>query len=138
MGVVHARFQAVDDIYRLVWTAVSGRRPIVAVYHSRRRLLCPHRLGRSAEGELRVLCYQYGGDSESGLQSVGSPANWRCLALEKLSRVQLLEGVVWRTAPNHSRPQTCVQDADVDAEDSPERDPQKDNDEVARVDGGRE
>jgi hypothetical protein len=35
--------------------------------------------------QLRVLCYQYGGESRSGLDPVGSPANWRCVALEKLS-----------------------------------------------------
>ena len=29
------------------------------------------------------------------------------------------------TAPNHSRPATCVVEADIDAEDQPERDPQK-------------
>jgi hypothetical protein len=73
---------------------------------------------------MRVLCYQYGGESESGLQPAGSPANWRCLALEKLSRVRLLEDV-WRTAPNHSRPASCVIDADIDAEDQVEREPQK-------------
>jgi hypothetical protein len=72
---------------------------------------------------MRVLCYQYGGESESGLQPAGSPANWRCLALEKLSRVRLLEDA-WRTAPNHSRPASCVIDADIDAEDHAERDPQ--------------
>ena len=44
------------------------------------------------------------------------PANWRCIALEKLSGVELLEGA-WQTAPNHSRPQTCVVEVDVDAED---------------------
>ena len=67
------------------------------------RLFCPHRLGRNRAGELRVLCYQYGGERQSGLEAVGSPANWRCIALEKLSRVELLEGA-WHTAPNHSRP----------------------------------
>ena len=61
------------------------------------------------------LCYQYAGESSSGLQAAGSAANWRCLALEKLSRVELLEGA-WYTAPNHSRPQTCIAEVDVDAE----------------------
>ena len=117
MGVVRAaEIQTVEDIYRLVWMAVKDRRPIGALYHGRRRLLCPHRLGRNREGRLRVLCYQYGGESDSGLEPVGSPANWRCVALEKLSKVELLKGH-WRTAPNHSRPQTCVADADIDAED---------------------
>ena len=116
MAVVRAKIQTVEDIYRLVWTAVASKRPIEATYHGRLRLFCPHRLGRNKAGKPRVLCYQYGGDSESGLEPEGSPANWRCVALEKLSKVKLLEDL-WRTAPNHSRPASCVIEADIDAED---------------------
>jgi len=103
---------------------VVGRRPIAAVYHRLDRLLCPHRLGRNKEGQLRVRCYQYGGESESGLGPVGSSTNWRCIALDQLRGVKLLEEA-WRTAPHHSRPQTCVAEVDGDAEDQPERAPQK-------------
>jgi hypothetical protein len=124
MGVVEAKTQTVEDIYRLVWTAVANKRPMGAMYHGRPRQLCPHRLGRNGAGQLRVLCYQYGGESESGLEPIGSPANWRCIVLEKLRAVKLLEGS-WKTAPNHSRPATCVIDADIDAEDYPDRDPQQ-------------
>ena len=124
MGVVQPQFQTVEEIYRLVWTAVANKLPIEATYQGRLRLFCPHRLGRNREGQLRVLCYQYGGESRSGLQAVGSPSNWRCVVLEKLSRVKVLEDF-WRTAPNHSRPASCVAQADIDAEDHPERDPQK-------------
>ena len=87
MSVVQAPIQTVGEIYRLVWAAVANKRPIEAIYHGRPRLFCPHRLGRNQRGQLRVLCYQYGGESESGLQPAGSPANWRCVALEQLSRV---------------------------------------------------
>jgi hypothetical protein len=80
-------------------------------------------LGRNSAGQARVLCYQYGGDSSSGLEVSRSPANWRCTMLEKFSRIELLQDV-WQTAPNHSRPQTCVTDVDVDAEDYPDRNPQ--------------
>ncbi len=118
MGVVKARIQTVEDIYRLVWAAVAGKRPIRAVYNDRQRLFCPHRLGRNRAGQLRVLCYQYGGESESGLAPMGSSDNWRCIVLEKLRAVELLEGS-WKTAPNHSRPASCVVDADIDAEDPP-------------------
>ena len=114
MGVIQAKIQTVEEIYRLVRTAVISKRPIRAIYHGRDRWFCPHRLGRNHAGQIRVLCYQYGGESSSGLESAGSPANWRCLALEKLSRVELLEGA-WRSAPNRSREQTCV--TEVDAED---------------------
>ena len=124
MGTSLGAIRPVEDVYRMIWTAVEGRHPIAAMYNHRRRLLCPHRLGWNKQGQLRVLCYQYGGESESGLKPTGSPANWRCIALEKLSAVKLLEGA-WRTALNHSRPASCVADADIDAEDHPERDPQK-------------
>jgi hypothetical protein len=124
VGTSFGAIQPVEDIYRLIWTAIEHRSPIAAAYNHRYRLLCPHRLGRNKQGQLRVLCYQYGGESESGLQRVGSPANWRCIAVEKLSAVELLQGS-WRTAPNHSRPASCIADADIDAEDYPERDPQK-------------
>ena len=42
------------------------------------------------QGKPRVLCYQYCGGSQSGLEISGSPANWRCLVLEKFSNVKLL------------------------------------------------
>lgn len=116
VGVIQAKIQTVEDIYRLARAAVVSKRPIRAIYDGRDRWLCPHRLGRNQEGQIRVLCYQYGGESSSGLQAAGSPENWRCMALEKFSRVELLEDV-WHTAPNHSRPQTCVAVVDVDAED---------------------
>ena len=125
MGVVEAKVQTVEEIYRLVWMAVANKRPISAVYKQQPRLFCPHRLGRNREEQLRVLCYQYGGESESGLAPIGSPDNWRCIVLEKLRTVKLLEEGSWKTAPNHSRPATCVVEADIDAEDHPERDPQQ-------------
>ena len=124
MGVVQAPMQTVEEIYQLVWTAAANKKPIEAVYQERPRLFCPHRLGRNREGQIRALCYQYGGESRSGLQPAGSPANWRCVALEKLGRVKLVEGA-WRTAPNHSRPASCVMETDIDTEDQPDRDPQK-------------
>jgi hypothetical protein len=108
----------------MVRAAVENRLPISAVYHDRFRLFCPHRLGWNKERQLRALCYQYGGESKTGLKPPGSPDNWRCIALDKLSSVELLDGA-WQTAPNHSRPATCIVEADVDADDYPEREPQQ-------------
>ena len=80
-----------------------------------RRLLCPHLLGWNRHRRLQVLCYQYGGDSESGLEPLGSPDNWRCLAVEHLSPVELLDDP-WQTAENHSRPQTCIEEVELDVD----------------------
>lgn len=119
-----AEIQSLDEIYAMVRAALTAQRPIAAVYEGRYRLLCPHTLGWNKEGQPRVLCYQYGGDSRSGLHAEGSPENWRCMAVAMFNWVELLEGP-WRTAPNHSRPQSCVAKVDVDAEDhQPDRAPQ--------------
>ncbi len=116
-GVVRAPIQTVEEIYRLVWNAVANKRPIEATYGGRSRWLCPHRLGRNKHGELRVLCYQYGGQSASGLQYPTSEENWRCLTLEKMGKVKFRAHDKWHTAPNHSRRTSCVIEADIDAED---------------------
>ena len=104
-----------------VRSAIMHRRPIAAYYRERRRLLCPHLLGWNKHRRLQVLCYQFGGDSESGLNSAKASDNWRCLAVENLSQMELLDGP-WQTA-NHSRPQTCIEHVELDVDDYPEPSP---------------
>lgn len=116
--------QTVDEIHRLIQRGVVGRLAVFAFYNGHERRFCPHRLGRNRDGELRALCYQYGGTSESGLEPEGSPKNWRCIAVERLSNVRLRRAR-WRTAPNRSRPQTCIAEPEIDVEDQPEGEPQK-------------
>ena len=50
-----------EEVYGIVRMAVEARRPISAVYDGQPRLFCPHRLGRNKGGQLRALCYQFGG-----------------------------------------------------------------------------
>ena len=116
MKVIPAKIQTVEEIYRLIWTAVASKTPVEAIYKTHPRLLCPHRLGRNTDGQLRVLCYQAAGGSETGLEPLGSPKNWRCMALEAFRQVKLAEGI-WQSAPHHSRPGHCIVDPDIDAED---------------------
>jgi photosystem II stability/assembly factor-like uncharacterized protein len=86
MSVVRAKIQTVEDMYRLLWAAIANKQPISAIYKDRPRLFCPHRLGRNRQGEGRVLGYQYGGESESGLAPSGSPENWRCVVFQNSGR----------------------------------------------------
>jgi hypothetical protein len=108
-----------EQTHAQIRAAILHRRPIAALYRGRRRLLCPHLLGWNRRRRLQVLCYQYGGDSETGLQRDAPSENWRCLAVENLSQVELLDGP-WQTAANRSRPQTCVEDVELDVDDYPE------------------
>jgi hypothetical protein len=110
--------QALEQAHTQVRAAIIHRRPIAACYRGRRRLLCPHLLGWNRHRRLLVLCYQYGGDSESGLKPAGALDNWRCLAVEHLSQVELLEDP-WQTAENHSRPQRCIEEVELDVDASP-------------------
>ena len=68
---------AVREVYLLLRMAAARRQPVAATYDGLLRLICPHVLGRKA-GRLRVLCYQFGGNSNSGL-AVASEAmgGWR-------------------------------------------------------------
>ena len=89
MGVVEAKIQTVEDIYRLIWTAASHKQPVRAMYKDLLRLFCPHRLGRNRVGELRVLCYQYGGERPGTNRFAGK------LALRRTGKAQCSGTVGW-------------------------------------------
>jgi hypothetical protein len=113
--------QSLEDVHRVVFAAVAHRQPLAALYDGAPRLLCPHVLGYNKPGEYRVFCYQYGGESRSGFQPGAGSGIWRCLSLNKLTRIGLLDGD-WRTEPH--APQHCVEHVEIDAEDHPDPDPQ--------------
>jgi len=100
--------------YDLIHDAIERQVPISAVYQGRRRLLCPHVLGEDAGGKHQGLFYQFGGESGSRpIAADGSPDNWRCLAIDKLTEIRVIGGQ-WHTAPNASRPQHCVKKIHVE------------------------
>ena len=43
MSVVKAKIQTVEDMYRLIWTAIATKQPISAIYKDLPRLFCAHR-----------------------------------------------------------------------------------------------
>ncbi len=110
--------QSPEEILILITTAIALKKPVAAVYENRPRSLCPHILGWNKDRDLRVLCYQYAGASSTGLGPKGSPANWRCLAVAKLSAIQLLSEP-WQSGEQHSRTQSCIEHVLLDAEKLP-------------------
>jgi hypothetical protein len=117
-----AKEDAVSEIYELLRLAAARRQPVAAIYDGRPRLLCPHVLGRKS-GRLHAFFYQFGGSSNSGL-AMGSEGvgGWRCLAVEKLSQVEL-RADAWHTEPRAPH-QTCIDEIDFDADAQREEDPQ--------------
>ena len=114
---------AVREVYALLRLAATRRQPVGATYDGLLRLLCPHVLGRKS-GRLHVFCYQFGGSSNSGLPMVpGRVGGWRCLAVERLSQVQL-RADAWHTEPRSAQ-QTCMDEIDFDADAQGGDNPQK-------------
>ena len=114
--------QGVNETYELLRRAAARKQPVAAMYDDQPRLLCPHVLGRKG-GRLHALVYQIGGRSNSVLPEVAAGGGvWRCLAVEKLSGVELrVDG--WRSEPR-SPGQTCIDEVDFDADAQPGDDPQ--------------
>jgi hypothetical protein len=109
-------------VYGLLRYAAACRQPVAATYDGQPRLLCPHVLGRKS-GRLHVLCYQFGGSSNSAqpLAPEGGGV-WRCLAVEKLCQVEL-HSSVWHSEPRPPR-QTCIDEVDFDTDAQPGDNPQ--------------
>ena len=116
-----AAVQSLEELHRVVSTAVIQRRAIAAVYDEARRLFCPHVLGYNDPGEYRVFCYQYGGESRHGPPPNAARGIWRCIALTKLRSVEMLDDP-WQTEPH--APQRCVKHIEVEADGYRDDEPQ--------------
>jgi hypothetical protein len=96
---------------------------VSATYDGLSRSLCPHVLGRKS-GRLHAFVYQFEGVSQSGLAvTPEGRGGWRCLTVEKLSRIELQQAGAWHTEPRSAR-QTCIDEVDFDADAQAEEDPQ--------------
>ena len=105
-----------NPYYQIIRQAIIEKKIIVAMYDGLERIMCPHVIGTNRQGRPQALSYQFDGQSSSRpIQPDGSPVNWRCIDLSKLTSVEAIEGE-WHTAPNHSRPQTCVANIDVEVQ----------------------
>lgn len=105
-----------EKIHAFIVEAMRRKSPIEATYKERRRMLCPHVLGRNKAGRWQVLCYQFGGESSRGLERGDSSSNWRCIPLQGLDAVELLD-LPWHSGVKHSDIQTCIEYIEIDAED---------------------
>ena len=116
----------VIEIYEVLRYAAAHKQPVAATYDEQPRTLCPHVGGRKRRKPncLHVFCYQFEGTSNS-LESLPPDGRgvWRCLAVEKLSQVELRTDA-WHTEPRSGQ-QTCIDEVDFDTDAQPGDDPQK-------------
>ena len=99
-----------SDTYNLIRQAILDEQQIHGTYNGHRREMCPHAIG-TKNGHEKAILLQFGGTSSSGL---GQPEdNWRCIFIDRLTDVSIQDGS-WHTASNHSQPQTCIDEIDVE------------------------
>jgi hypothetical protein len=95
--------------YQIFRDAILNQQQVVCVYQGHRRELCPIIIGHT-NGVEKVLAYQIGGGSSSGLPPGGE---WRCMTLSQVSQAQRRNGP-WREGLQQRSDQTCVKDVDID------------------------
>lgn len=98
-------------IYQQLRAAIASKKPVRVRFKGTDRDVCPHVIGFK-NGSEKLLTYQFAGYSSSGLPPGGE---WRCMGIGDISNVTVIEGK-WHTGTGHSRPQTCVDEVDLEVD----------------------
>jgi len=105
-----------SEIYDEVRAAIANKKQVLATYSGHRREMCPHAIGIGPAGNEQALFYQFaGGSSRGDVAKLDEKDRWRCMALEDLENVEVVDGD-WHSAGNHSVPNTCINEIDLEVE----------------------
>jgi hypothetical protein len=84
------------SVHAILKSAILGRRCVMLRGEGLRRKLCPHALGFKNK-RLKLLAFQYGGDSASGLPASGG---WRSFLVDGIEWAELTDGA-WRSSDDY-------------------------------------
>jgi len=98
--------------YELIKKAITEKLQVHATFNGYTRQLCPHVLGTS-NGKRICLFYQFSGQSKKGL-SPDPQKNWRCMPVEQLKNIVLVEGEWHSVIPRSSQRPSCVKRIDIE------------------------
>jgi hypothetical protein len=87
------------NAWSILADAIKNRVPVSFTYRGAQKVACPHKLGYDKSGSAKVLVCQTGGDSHSGGR--GSDDDWRCLFVDLMRNVAIVEGA-FQTPGNYS------------------------------------
>lgn len=96
--------------YELFRQAILEGKQVLFTYKGHRRETCPHVIGTKS-GLEKVLTFQFAGGSSTGLPEGGE---WRCLFISEASDVELRDGDWHSGQVKGVRPQSCVDEVDVE------------------------
>lgn len=101
-----------NNDYEVIKQAIINKSSISANYKGYYREMSPHVIG-TKNGRKQALFYQFGGESSSGTILPNAKANWRCMPIEELSNLQIIDKG-WHTVDSHGTTQSCVDVIDVE------------------------
>lgn len=103
-------------LYADIRSAIENKQQVIATYSGHRREMCPHAIGLGPLGDEQAIFFQFAGTSSQGDARLLPEADrWRCLKIGGLSDVEIRDGD-WYTAGNHSTPNKCIAEVDLEVE----------------------
>ena len=105
---------AASTTYEMLRIAIMNKEQISAYYGGHFREMCPHAIGEK-DGRGQALLYQFAGTSEGELGPPGSPDNWVCAEIARLSSAWTRTGR-WHTATKETRPQGCFDSVSLEVD----------------------
>jgi hypothetical protein len=96
-----ATVAALSTPWAVLGAALRGRQAVWLTYHGRRRLICPHALGRHDDRPI-VLGYQTGGETSSGALPADPRQRWRVFFVDEADEVTVDMAAPWGTAKNYN------------------------------------
>jgi len=105
------------NIYETLRIGALGKKPCkISKSGEAERKICPYLVGKSKDGEVNVVYYQYDGYSSRGLQEDGSSANWRCNRISDITSAEIVDGP-WREPIQKPKTRgSCVVSIDAEVE----------------------
>jgi len=97
--------------YEIIKQAILNKLCVTFDYDGHKRKMSPHVIG-TKNSRSQALFYQYGGGSNRGL-SYDQTKNWRCIFIDEIKNLSI-NNDRFQSAYNHSRPQSCVDEVDVE------------------------
>jgi len=105
------------SIYETLQMGVLGKKPCkISKPGEAERKIGPYLVGKSKEGEVNVLYYQYDGYSSRGLQEDGSSANWRCNRIADIASAEIVDELWHQPIQKPKTRGSCVVSVDAEVE----------------------
>lgn len=102
-----------NTIYDQIKFAIENKKQVSCFYKWLYRECCPHALWLK-NWKHNCIMYQFWWDSSKWKIILWINDNWRCMELENISNLKIVDWWDWYTKDNHSHPSSCIDNIEVE------------------------